>query len=60
MGIMKMGVVSLIDCTAEVAFAAVPKPDKTQLFTYSTCHGNAQEYMLQLQIEEYCHGAPRT
>lgn len=60
MSITKMGVVALTNHTSEVAFAAVPKQDKNQLFTYPTCHGNAQEYMLQLQIEGHCHGAPRT
>lgn len=49
MGIMKMGVVAFTNCTGEVAFAAVTKQDKNQLFIYPTCHGNAQEHMLQLQ-----------
>lgn len=60
MDITKMGVVALTNCTGEVAFAAVPKQDKKQLFIYPICQGNAQEYMLQLQTEEHCHGAPRT
>lgn len=49
MGIMKMGVVALTNCTGEVAFTAVPEQDKNQLFIYPTCHGNTQEYVFQLQ-----------
>lgn len=60
MGITKMGMVALTNCTGEVTFAAVPKQDKTQLFIYPTCQGNAQKYTLQLQAEEHCHGVPRT
>lgn len=57
---LKNGAGGSYNSTGEVAFAAVPKQEKIQLFLYPACQGNAQEYMLQLQTAEHCHGAPRT